>query len=40
MYMLKDGLYFKFNQSEASKIIGITQPTMNNIIEKLLVEKY
>ena len=34
MYMLKDGLYFKFNQSEASKIIGITQPTMNNIMNR------
>ena len=26
MYMLKDGLYFKFNQSEA--------PTMNNIMNR------
>lgn len=34
MYILKNDLDLKINQTVASKIIGITQPTLSNILNR------
>ena len=34
MYILKNDLDLKINQTIASKIIGITQPTLSNILNR------
>ena len=34
MYMLKEGIKFKVNQTLASEKIGITQPTFSNILNR------
>lgn len=34
MYILKEGLNLKINQTIASEIIGITQPTLSNIFNR------
>lgn len=34
MYIFKDGVNVKINQTEAGKIIGLTQPTLSNIINR------
>ena len=34
MYILKNDLNLKINQTIASKIIGITQPTLSNILNR------
>ena len=32
MYIFKNNLQVKVNQTKASKVIGITQPTLSNIL--------
>lgn len=34
MYILKEGLNIKINQVQAGKIIGLTQPTLSNILNR------
>lgn len=34
VYVYKDGLNYKINQTKASEIIGITQPTLSNIFNR------
>lgn len=34
MYIFKNDLDLKINQTVASKIIGITQPTLSNILNR------
>lgn len=34
MYMLKSDLELKLNQSKASEVIGLTQPTLSNILNR------
>lgn len=34
MYKFKEGVDFKINQTIASKIIGLSQPTLSNILNR------
>lgn len=34
MYKLKDGLDIKINQTKAGEVIGLTQPTLSNILNR------
>lgn len=34
MYILKEGVMTKINQSIACEVIGITQPTLSNILNR------
>ena len=34
MYRFRKDVYYKINQTKASKIIGITQPTLSNILNR------
>jgi plasmid maintenance system antidote protein VapI len=34
MYILKDGVNFEINQTIASEVIGIAQPTLSNILNR------
>lgn len=34
MYILKDGVDLKINQTIASVVIGISQPTLSNILNR------
>lgn len=34
MYMFRDNVFYKINQTEASKIIGLAQPTLSNILNR------
>ena len=34
MYILKEGVSVKLNQTTASEVIGLTQPTLSNILNR------
>ena len=34
MYLFRDDVVYKINQTKASQIIGITQPTLSNILNR------
>ena len=34
MYLFRDDVVYKINQTKASRIIGITQPTLSNILNR------
>lgn len=34
MYMFKEGLNIKINQTKAGEVIGLTQPTLSNIFNR------
>jgi plasmid maintenance system antidote protein VapI len=34
MYILKEGVLVKLNQTTACEVIGITQPTLSNILNR------
>ena len=34
MYILKEGLNIKINQTKAGEVIGLTQPTLSNIMNR------
>ena len=34
MYVFKEGVNTKINQTKASKVIGLTQPTLSNILNR------
>ena len=34
MYMFRDDVEYKINQTIASKVIGLTQPTLSNILTR------
>lgn len=34
MYILKEGVDVKINQTIAGKVIGLTQPTLSNILNR------
>ena len=37
MYIFKDGLNVKINQTIASEVIGITQPTLSKILNRKVI---
>ena len=34
MYVLKEGVNIKLNQTQAGEVIGLTQPTLSNILNR------